>query len=135
LFQQALHAGGAELAAHRAGRVLERFDAVEDEQGAFAGDGVGEQTAFVPRRERRLALHAEPFEGVGKEGVFGSLPVFLGALAVEAPGVEAPRAEPALALEALEPVLDEHGFAHTTPRNERDNGGSESRVYAAPRTA
>ena len=123
MFQQALHAGGAELAAHRAGRVLERLDAVEDEQGAFAGDGVGEQAAFVPRRERRLALHAEPFEGVGEEGVFGGLPVFLGALAVEAPRIDAPRAEPALALEALEPVLDEHGLAHAAPRDERDDGG------------
>ncbi len=143
LFQQALHAGGAELAAHRAGRVLERLDAVEDEQGALADDGVGEQAAFVPRRERRLALHAEPFEGVGKEGVFGGLPVFLGALAVEAPGVNTiegrkSRVEggtTALRIwhstidarpstqQPLEPVLDEHGLAHAAPRDEGDDGG------------
>ena len=83
---------------------------------------VGEQAAFVPRRERRLALHAKPFEGVGEEGVFGGLTVFLGALAVEAPRIDAPRAEPALALEALEPVLDEHGLAHAAPGDERDDG-------------
>lgn len=123
LFQQALHAGRTDLAAHRAGWVLERFDAVEDEQGAFAGDGVGEQAAIIPRRERRLELYAEPFESVSEEGVFGSLPIFLGALAVETPRIDAPRAEPALALKAPQPVLDEHGLAHAAPRDEGDNGG------------
>ena len=135
MFQQALHAGRAELAAHRAGRVLERLDAVEDEQGAFAGDGDGEQAAFVPRREGRLASHAEPFEGVGEEGVFGGMPVFLGALAVEAPRIDALRTEPAFALEALEPVVEEHGLAHAAPCDEGNDGGSESRVYAVPQTA
>ena len=123
LFQQALHVGSAELAAHRTGRVLERLNAVEDEQGAFEGDSVGEQAAFVPRRKLWLTLHAEPFEGVGKEDVFGGLPVFLDALAVEAPRIHTARAGPALPLEALEPLLDEHGLAHPTPRHERDEGG------------
>src|SRR5213083_266277 len=123
MFQQALHAGRPDLTAHRAGRVLERFDAVEDEQSAFAGDGFGEQAAFLPRRERRLALDAEPFEGMGEKNVFGGLPIFLGALAVEAPRIDASRAEPSFALETLEPVLDEHRLADTAPRDERDDGG------------
>jgi len=106
MFQEALHARGAQLAAHRAGRVLQRLNAIKDEQCAFAGNGVRQEPALVPRRKRRLALHAEPLEGVGEERVFGCLPVFLGALAVEAPRIDALRAEPPLALEALEPVLD-----------------------------
>ena len=123
LFQQALYPGGSELAAHRAGRVLERLNAVDDEQGAFAGDSVREQAAFVPRRKRRLKLHAEPGEGVGEEGVFGGLAVFLGALAIEAPRLDAPCAEPVLLLEVPQPMLDEHTLANASPRHERDNGG------------
>jgi hypothetical protein len=68
---------------------LERLDAVEDEQGAFAGNGIGEQAAFVPRRERRLALDTEPFKGVGQKAIFRGLSVFLGALAVETPSINA----------------------------------------------
>lgn len=123
MFQQALHAGRAKLTTHRAGWVLERLYAVENEQRAFAGDGVGEQTAFVPRRERRLAWHAEPFEGMGEKGVFGGLAVFLDALAIETPRIDTPRVKPALTLKTLEPVLDEHGLAHAAPGDEGNDGG------------
>jgi len=57
--QERLHAGGTQLAALRPGRMLERLEAVEHEQGAVPGDGPGQEPALVPGRKHGIVLDPE----------------------------------------------------------------------------
>ena len=56
---------------------IERLNAVEDQKCWLFSYSFRKEAAFVPRRKRWLALHAEPFERLNKKGIFGSLPVSL----------------------------------------------------------
>lgn len=89
--QERLHTGGTQLAAQRPRRMLERFETVEDEQGAAPGDRLGQEPALVPGRDRGVVLDPEPAQRLVEEGIVRGLAVVASSLAKEAPAVDTPR--------------------------------------------
>ncbi len=107
LGEQGLQAGGAQLAGHRAGRVLQRLRAVQHQQVAAGGHRVGQELALVPGREGGVVFDREPAEGIVQEAVIGGLTVVTRALAEEAPAIHPLCPAPAIQLEAVQPALDQ----------------------------
>ena len=114
--QERLHAGGTQLAALRPGRMLERLEAVEDEQGSAPDDGPGQEPALVPGRELGIVLYLKPSQRVVEERIVRGLAVVARALAVEAPAIDPLCAAPTVGFEPIEPAIDEPRLPHPPPR-------------------
>ena len=99
----------------RGGRVLQRLEAVEDEEAAPLAHEAGEALAFLERAggaggELLVRVVAEEGEGFLEEQVGGSGQLLARALAVEGPRKGGVAAGPVLRGEFRRPLGDERGF-------------------------
>ncbi len=101
-------------------RILQRLDAVEDEQRAMPADEPGQPFAAFPRAALGGVRVVEELERLLNEQVGRSLPRFAGPLAVEGPVEVAFDARPALGRHPLaDPVGHERRLADTAPGDQR----------------
>ena len=101
-------------------RILQRLDAVEDEQRAMPADEPGQPFAALPRAALGGVGIVEELERLLNEQVGRGLPRFAGPLAVERPIEVAFDARPALGRHPLaDPVRHERRLADAAPGDQR----------------
>ena len=110
----------------RGGRVLQRLEAVEDEQAAPLAHDAGQALAFLERAggaggEFIVRVVAEEGEGFLEEQVGGSGHLLARALAVEGPRKDGVAAGPVLMRQFRGPLGDERGFPFAAEGDEGED--------------
>ena len=109
----------------REGRVLQRLQAVENEQGPPLAHERGQPPAFVERalRASRQLGVAEKGEGFLEKQVGRSRQLLARALAIEGPRERGIARRPILGRERRDPLRDQRGLPFATERDEGENAG------------
>jgi hypothetical protein len=109
----------------RGGRVLQRLQAVENEQSPPLAHERGQPPAFVERalRAARQLGVAEEGEGFLEKQVGRSRQLLARALAIEGPRERGIAPRPILGRERRDPLRDQRGLAFATERDEGENAG------------
>ena len=71
--EQGFKARCAQLASQRAGRVLQRLQAVQHQQAAVGDNRFRQRPAFIGGVEAGFDGNAKPFDGLGEKKIFEAL--------------------------------------------------------------
>src|SRR4051812_45760761 len=110
----------------RSGRVLQRFEAVQDKQAAPLAYDVSEASSFLERARGAggkffVCVVAEEGEGFLQEEVGGNSRLLMHALAVERPRKRDVATRPVLSCKFSGPLNNQRSFPLSPERNERED--------------